>query len=266
MDAIRLKAKELMETGEVKALLGYAMGSFGRRRPLVVRKARDLEQLIFDQDCTMNLAGLLAKDEVRHLGKLAILGGPVMLRSLLQLLAERQLKDGDVLAIVMEGDQLKTLGTAAEIEESLALKAHDMPVADQAQIAMLQAMGREERWAWWQKQFDRCVKCYACRQTCPMCYCAHCTMDGNRPQWVPVASHSIGNFEYHVVRAMHLAGRCVQCGECGKACPVGIPVHLLTMYAEESAVGHFGQRAGHSAKLDYSLSAFRPDDKDTFIR
>ena len=266
MDVIRLKAKELMDGGEVKALLGYAVGGFGRRRPLVVRTARDLDQLIFDEACTMNLAGLLAKQEVRNLGRLAILGGPVMLRSLLQLLAERQLKDGDVLAIVMEGGEVKVLGTAAAIEEYLALKAHEMPAADQARIAALQAMGPAERWAWWQKELDRCVKCYACRQTCPMCYCPHCTMDGNRPQWVPVASHNLGNFEYHVVRAMHLAGRCVQCGECGTACPVGIPVHLLTMFAEESAVQQFGQRAGHTAKLDYALSTFRPGDKETFIR
>jgi formate dehydrogenase subunit beta len=266
MNAIRLKAKELLEAGEVKALLGYAMGSFGRRRPLVARKPQDLDQLVFDDACTMNLTGLLAKHEVRQLGKLGILGGTVMLRSLLQLLAERQLKDGELLAIVMEGGQVTTLGTAAAIEEHLALKAHEMPHADQARIAMLQAMGREERWTWWQNELDRCVKCYACRQTCPMCYCAHCTMDVNRPQWVPVASHSLGNFEYHVVRAMHLAGRCVQCGECGNACPVGIPVHLLTMFAEESAVRQFGQRAGHTAKLDYALSTFRPDDKESFIR
>ena len=95
-------------------------------------------------------------------------------------------------------------------------------------------MSREERWAFWQKELSRCVKCYACRNSCPMCYCEHCTMDCNRPQWVPVASHALGNLEYHMVRAMHLAGRCVECGDCGRACPVGIPVHLLTFFAEES--------------------------------
>ena len=91
-------------------------------------------------------------------------------------------------------------------------------------------------------------------------------MDCNRPQWVPVPSHAIGNQEYQLVRAMHLAGRCVQCGECGRACPVGIPVHLLTFYAEDSVHAQFGQRAGASATIDYALSVFRPDDKETFIR
>jgi ferredoxin len=99
-----------------------------------------------------------------------------------------------------------------------------------------------------------------------MCYCEHCTMDCNRPQWVPVPSHALGNLEYHMVRAMHLAGRCVECGDCGRACPVGIPIHLLTFNAEESVHAQFGQRAGASAKLDYAMSTFRPDDKETFIR
>ena len=266
MDAIQTEAGALLDAGEVKAILGYAVGSFGRRRPLVVRRPADLDRLVFDDACTMNLAGLLSKGEVRRLGKLAILGGTTMLRSLLQLMGERQLRDGEIVAVVLDGGDVKSLDSAAAIEEFLALKGHAMPPSDHARIAALQAMDREARWAWWQQELDRCVKCYACRQVCPMCYCAHCTMDVNRPQWVPVASHSLGNFEYHVVRAMHLAGRCVQCGECGTACPVGIPVHLLTMSAEESAKGHFGQRAGHAAKLDYALSTFRPDDKETFIR
>ena len=99
-----------------------------------------------------------------------------------------------------------------------------------------------------------------------MCYCEHCTMDCNRPQWVPVASHGIGNLEYHIVRTMHLAGRCVECGECGRACPVGIPVHLLAFCAEESIHRQFGQRAGHKAKLDYAMSTFKTDDRESFIR
>ena len=214
----------------------------------------------------MNLAGLLTKPEVRGAGRVAIIGGTCTLRSILQLMAERQLRDGELVAVVPAGGQVAVLRSVAAIEEHLALQPHSMPEADRAAIARLQAMSRAERWAWWQAELGRCMKCYACRQTCPMCYCATCTMDVNRPQWVPVASHDLGNLEYHVVRAMHLAGRCVQCGECGKACPVGIPVHLLTMFAEESAVRQFGQRAGHSAKLDYALSTFRPDDKETFIR
>jgi len=196
---------------------------------------------------------------------------PVTQRALLQLMAERQIRDGDVIVLVaeegnVEKGNVKELASAAALEEHLALKTDVMDEKDQELLAKLNAKSREERWAFWHRELSRCVKCYACRNSCPMCYCDHCTMDCNRPQWVPVASHDLGNFEYHVVRAMHLAGRCVECGECGRACPVGIPVHLLTFFAEESVHRQFGQRAGHSAKLDYALSTFRPDDKESFIR
>jgi len=266
VNPIQQKARELMEAGTARVVIGHAAGTFGRRRPLVARSVRDLDAMVWDAACVTNLAGLLTKQEVRAAGPVAIVGGTAMLRSLLQLVAERQIRDGDVVALVSADGTPKVLDSVAAVEEHLALEPHGMPQADRDGIARLQAMSLQERWAWWQAELGRCMKCYACRQTCPMCYCPTCTMDVNRPQWVPVASHDLGNLEYHVVRAMHLAGRCVQCGECGTACPVGIPVHLLTMFAEESAARQFGQRAGHSAKLDYALSTFRPDDKETFIR
>lgn len=266
MDALRTHAAGLLNAGRAMAILGYEAGTFGRRRPLLATSAEDLARLLFDEPCTANLAGLLAKAEIRRLFPLAILGRDATLRSLLQLHAERQLKDGEVLALVVDGGQVLELATAAALEEHLALKPHGLPAGDAARIAELQTLDRAARWAWWQEELGRCIKCYACRQTCPMCYCGQCTMDHNRPQWVPVASHALGNFEYHVVRAMHLAGRCVQCGACGAACPVGIPVHLLSMHAEERSAAQFGARPGQNAKLDYALSTFRPDDKETFIR
>ena len=266
MEALKQKALELLQSGDVKAVLGYAAGTAGARRPHFARTPAQAERLVLDEACTQNLASYLTRREVKRLGRLAVVALPATLRAALQLTAEHQLRDGDALFLVPEAGALKALATGSEIEEHLALKADAMSERDRALIERLRAMTRTERWAFWQQELSRCVKCYACRNSCPMCYCEHCTMDCNRPQWVPVASHALGNLEYHMVRAMHLAGRCVECGECGRACPVGIPVHLLTFFAEESTARQFGQRAGHSAKLDYALSTFKPDDKETFIR
>ena len=262
---LREKAKQLLEQGEVKAVLGFEPGTQGARRPAFARSAARAERLGFEGE--QNLASYVTHKEVKRMGRVAVAARPATLRALLQLMAERQVKEQDVLPLVQEADgQVRELATAQAMEEYLALSPQQIPAADRELMDKLAAMSQQERWAYWQDQLSRCIKCYACRSSCPMCYCEHCTMDCNRPQWVPVPSHALGNLEYHMVRAMHLAGRCVQCGDCGRACPVGIPIHLLTFNAEESVHAQFGQRAGASAKLDYALSTFRPDDKETFIR
>jgi len=262
---LREKAKQLLESGAVQAVLGFEAGTGGVQRPAFATTAAKAGRLGFDGE--QNLASYVTRKEIKRLGRLAVAAKAPVLRALLQLMAERQLKEGDVLPLVVDaGGQVRELAGAEAMEAHLATEPQQIPARDRELMERLGRMTRQERWEFWQGELSRCVKCYACRNSCPMCYCEHCTMDCNRPQWVPVPSHALGNLEYHMVRAMHLAGRCVECGDCGRACPVGIPVHLLTFNAEESVHAQFGQRAGASARLDYALSTFRPDDKETFIR
>jgi ferredoxin len=266
MQDLRNKAKELLAAGTVKVIIGCTEGTKGAVRPMFARTPEDADKLIFDQRCTQNLATYLTKAEVKKLGRLALVGGTRAMRSILQLAAEKQFAPDAVTAIYINNGKVTDFANVNALEEALAMVPDSLSDADKATLDKLSAMSTEERRAFWNAELSRCMKCYACRQSCPMCYCDRCTMEVNRPQWVPVASHGMGNFEYHVVRAMHLAGRCVQCGTCGAACPVGIPVHLLTFFAEDSVRRQFGQRGGASAKIDFAMTTFRPDDKESFIR
>jgi heterodisulfide reductase subunit C len=98
-----------------------------------------------------------------------------------------------------------------------------------------------------------------------MCYCPKCTVEQNQPQWIPVASHQLGNLERHFMRAMHMAGRCVDCGACAQACPVAIPLNLLTRKMMQDLIAQFGEYR-ISIKKGNTLSTFKPEDSETFIR
>ncbi len=262
---LRSMARQLLENGLVKVVIGYAPGTGERRRPLFARTAAEAETLVYDEPCRQNLATYLTRPQVRLLGRVGIVASPAVLRSILQLAAERQIQERGLLALAVAQDaEPRELATLAAIEEHVAALPSGLHPFTQQALERLAAMSPSERRAYWAAELSRCTKCYACRASCPMCYCERCTTECNRPQWVPVASHALGNLEYHLMRAMHLAGRCVQCASCGAACPMGIPVHLLTTAAEQSVRRQFGGGAGTRAA--YALSSFRPEDRETFIR
>jgi ferredoxin len=98
-----------------------------------------------------------------------------------------------------------------------------------------------------------------------MCGCEQCFNDKNQPQWFPTAADGPGNFSWHVMRAFHLAGRCVGCGSCANACPEGVPLDLLNAAMARSAWKHFSHRAGANASGPPLQSDYKPGDQEEFI-
>jgi ferredoxin len=268
MEELKNRVRELLKDGGVAAVIGYQAGSDGRTpRAAFFRAPQEVDRMILDDTCTDNLAVYLLKPEVKAMGKLAIVATLPVLRTILQLAAENQITDGQIVVLGVGPDgQIIEFPTLEAIEQFVAGFGPGLTEQDKALLARIEGMTREERWAFWQSEFARCIKCYACRAACPMCYCTKCIVETNQPQWIPVASHDVGNLEWHLVRAMHLAGRCLNCGFCAKACPMGIPLNLLTQKLAEEAREAFGAIAGKSAKGEYALSMFKTDDKEGFIR
>lgn len=267
MELLREKAKSLLKSGAVQVVVGYVGGSAADRfRPHFARSADEADRLVFGDGCRQNLAVYLLKPEVRALGKAAVVGGPTTLRTLLQYAVENQIADGSAIALAVENGRVEELTSFAAIEEYLAQRSHGLSAEERAELDQHAARSREDRWAFWSAELARCIRCYACRAACPLCYCGQCITENNQPQWVPVASDPFGNLEWNVVRAMHLAGRCVNCGSCAAACPENIRIDLLNQVLAQEAMAQFGAEAGYSVRKEYALAAFKPDDKETFIR
>jgi ferredoxin len=92
-------------------------------------------------------------------------------------------------------------------------------------IAEYESLSREERWEFWRAQFTKCIKCYGCRNICPVCFCEACALED--PLWVEPGLLVPDFPMYHLIKAMHMTTRCIACRQCEIACPADIPLTVL---------------------------------------
>ena len=92
-------------------------------------------------------------------------------------------------------------------------------------FATLEEMDNDERFSYWSGQFSHCVKCYGCRDACPICYCQDCILEADRGLIPPgeVPPHMM----FPMVRITHVMDSCVNCGQCQDACTMDIPISRL---------------------------------------
>ncbi|BDV41194.1 Fe-S oxidoreductase [Geotalea uraniireducens] len=291
--ALRQEARTVLENGTAAAVIGWQAGRrAGSALPAIVTDPAGAEQLIFAPGCVNNLALYLtkAKKEVRGKGRLAIVVKGCDLRALAGLIGENQLNRADIyiIGIACPG----VYGAHADrrlplAEETVAPKCRectvhtptgvdvtvgtlpDLPAftpREAAELARLEAMTPAERWRFWKEHFSRCIRCYACRQVCPFCYCEQCLCDRNRPQAVETTPRPAGNMAWHIVRAMHLAGRCAGCAECERVCPMDIPLNLLNRKMAKELKALYGFEAGLEPQEKGPLTSYREDDDQSFIK
>jgi len=133
-------------------------------------------------------------------------------------------------------------------------------------VEKIEEMTSENKWGFFSRMIEGCIRCYACRDACPLCYCPTCFVDESRPQWVGKSIDPTDTMTFHILRAYHCAGRCTDCGACERACPVGIPMRQFTKKLNKDAEALFSWEAGLSPDQRPPLDVYRPDDYDEFIR
>lgn len=132
-------------------------------------------------------------------------------------------------------------------------------------VQQFEAMTPQQRREYFVSEMSRCIRCYACRQACPNCYCKECFADQSNPRWVDMSDDLSNTMLYHIGRIFHQAGRCVECDACVRACPMGIDLRLFTQKLVFDVNDMYDFIPGFSSETPPPLCTYKQDDKQEFI-
>ena len=183
---------------------------------------------------------------------------------------EAKLEGKEVLGATVEDEQIKVRGEGFDVvlrkgdllcDSCHTCKHRNPPICDVlvgekvpegtdenefAEVSSLESKSTEERWDHFKEELSKCIRCYACRNVCPLCYCKMCFVDQTMPAWFGKTNDLSDTMIYHIVRVLHVAGRCVDCGACSRACPMDINLRELVKKTEKIMKERYNYEAGVS--------------------
>ncbi|MFQ5866919.1 MAG: 4Fe-4S binding protein [bacterium] len=284
---LQQEAKKLFQHRKVDLIIGYGKGKDGfSATPCFVDDENEIEKLIWNEYCVYNLSVYLPellKLKIENRKRIGIVTKGCDVKSIVGLIQENQIKRENIVIIGVECE--KQVIDEKVLDKCQYCQAHIPKVYDiliknpniapstenqgkdpYADIAEFEIKKVKEKWDFWKKQFEKCIRCYACRQVCPLCYCQECITDQNIPQWILSSPSLKGNVAWNIVRAYHLAGRCIDCGECERVCPVNIPLSKLNKKMSKEIKELFDYSPGESWEAKPPLDDFKEEDSQDFIR
>lgn len=296
-DKIKEIASRLFQEGRIDVFLAWEKGDLDyQTRPLVINKCEDVSRIVFDEYSIHNLSNILLRyrDGEERIG-IVVKGCDS--RGIVRLLQDNQMQRERLYIVGVCCPGMKDPLMAMKANSGLGVKAPVSDVANKCldciqpnpviydellgeeqparmqgerftRVKALESLSYDERYKYFEEVFSTCIRCYACRQACVACNCRVCIFDEMRPQWVGRSTSVSDNMMYHLVRAFHMVGRCIECGECERVCPVNIPLMTINQKLIKDVNQYFGP---YEAGVEYiegakpPLSAFKENDPDDFI-
>ena len=274
-------AAKLFAEDKIDAFVGYRLTGFDNNQvPAIITGAADVFRLVFNDQSVFNLTNYLKHEHTRN-KRVGLVVKGCDSRSLNLLLTESQVKREKlyVVGIACDGvvdDAGKKMQNCVECMFPDAVVADEM-VGNQGKSgsetpiykinADVQELGSKDlvqRREYFEEVFENCIRCNACRHSCPLCYCAKCCIDQETSTLYNGANTTSSAFHALMTWSLHLAGRCVDCRNCEKACPSHLPLHLLHKQNEQVIYENFQEHLAGVHEGDrgafYKYSMKDPDD------
>ncbi|MCX6242980.1 MAG: 4Fe-4S dicluster domain-containing protein [Bacteroidetes bacterium] len=270
-------AAKLFADGKIDVFVGYRMNGFDDNQiPVVITDPKEVSTLVFTEKSVFNLSNYLKADHTRNKRAGLVVKGCDS-RSLNLLLTESQVKRDRlyIIGIACEGvvdDKGQKMQNCIECivpdavvyDEMLGNPQGRKDYIVNADIKALAEKGLVERREYFEEIFENCIRCNACRHSCPLCYCAKCCIDQETASLYNGSNTASSAFHALMTWSLHLAGRCVDCRNCEKACPSHLPLHLLHKQNEKVIFENFqnhlaGVEEGERGAF-YKYSLKDPDD------
>jgi ferredoxin len=277
--ALRKRASELLASGDVAMVIGWEASRFASKTtPAFITIPEDAERLVFNQYCANTLAKYALREQAA--GRIAVCVRGCESRAINRMIADHQI---DRSSLVLLGIPCSGMTDRATDQELMKCQncTHRNPVTfdellaepvtenqpDRFKVVLsFEAMDREKRQAYFDSAWNRCIRCYACREVCPVCTCRECFVDQDRAGWQGKQANLNENRFYNLTRVFHIGDRCIECGECERACPMGLPLMALNRkFVHDLDTLFAAGEAGLTDELQNALGRYDLADTEEFM-
>jgi len=227
IDKVRQLINDILDKEEAEAVLALA-NEHGNVQPYVYKKGDSMDNLALWPKYSM--APILQSIQTANPAmKLAVVARGCDDRALVELAKRNQiyLDNVKIIGLSCTADEAKECACANPYPRSIDVGEKVTGVEITEELTAISNQDYDERLGFWKDVFSKCIKCYGCRNACPLCVCEECVLEDDA--WVKAGEIPPPFPIFHLIRAYHLSDKCVECGECQNSCPMGIP--LTSLYA-----------------------------------